>query len=235
MITPLRHGRWLTLDEVESTQEVARLALADGQDVGVVFAKHQTKGRGRFEREWFSEPGDSLTMSLIFADYPNHPKPWLIGMAVAAAAAAALHARLQWPNDLVLDGKKLGGILTQLLPDKQGRKVAVVGIGVNVNVTKFPPEIAEKATSLALHRTAKYDAESLAKEIVERIELLPEPDAWADLRPVWMMFDQTPRKQYMLSTGEQAVGLGIGSEGELICAVEGETRTVMAADALFGA
>lgn len=237
MKSPLEVGQWIELDEVVSTQDHASALLRgelEGKRPGVVIARNQTGGRGRFDRTWFSEAGGSLTMSLVFEPYANHPRPWLVGMAVAAACAAAVHCRLNWPNDLVAGGKKLGGILSQLVPDQQGRKVPVVGVGINLNTTKFPQEIADRATSLALLRPAQYDAEAVARQIVERIELMPEPDRWSDLRPVWALFDSTPGKLYKLPTGEMALGIGIGPEGELICSVEGETQTVLAADAIFG-
>lgn len=235
MKTPLDSGELLTLDVVASTQDTLSEALRFGSGVTAVLAQHQTQGRGRFERPWHSEAGDSLTLSLAFPAYADHPKPWFIGMAVAAAAAAALHCRVQWPNDLVLDGKKLGGILSEMMLDAEGRRVPVVGVGVNLNQKRFPDDIADKATSLALHRDATYDAARVAQQIIERISLLPEPDSWENLRSVWMLFDSTPGKKYLLPNGDKAVALGIGPDGELICAVDGETTTVMVADAIFGA
>jgi len=237
MKSPLCEGKWLEFDEVSSTQDQAIQLLRDpnGPKPGVVLAKRQTAGRGRFDRTWFSQPGDSLTLSLVFHAYADHPRPWLIGMAVAAATAAALHCRLNWPNDLVHERRKLGGILTQLVADPKGRLIPVVGVGINLNITEFPEEIRETATSLALIRPGNYDPGVVAKSLIERIELLPEPDAWSDLSPVWRLFDCTPGKNYRLTDGTVAVGIGIGSEGELICSVQGETQSVLAADALFGA
>ncbi len=235
MRSPIAQGRgWLELDDVESTQAIAAQCLAGDEPIGVVFAQDQTAGYGRFKRPWFSEPGASLTMSLIFHDYADHPKPYLVGMAVACAAAGALHCRLRWPNDLTLGERKLGGILTELLPDPAGRKVPIVGIGANLNQIEFPESIAEKATSLALEHGGSYSARSLAEQIVERIALLPEPDSWAKLFPIWDLFDMTPGKIYRLPSGEEAISVGIGSEGQLLCSVDGESRTVLAAEALFG-
>lgn len=237
MKSPLTTGPWLELGDVDSTQIVAAKRLR-GEEIGpvpgVVLAAHQTKGRGRFDRTWFSKPGESLAMSLVFEAYADHPKPWLIGMGVACAVAAALHCRLQWPNDLVLGGKKLGGILSEMVVDARGRKVPVVGVGLNLNTTEFPEELAERAISLALFRPGVYEAKPIAEAILERVEALPEPESWSSLRAVWSLFDMTAGKIYQLADGHQALGIGIGPEGELICSVEGETQTVLAADALFG-
>jgi BirA family biotin operon repressor/biotin-[acetyl-CoA-carboxylase] ligase len=238
MKCPLQDGPWLELPEVDSTQRVAARRLR-GEEIGpvpgVVLAAHQTEGRGRFERNWHTSPGDSLAMSLVFQAYAGHPKPWLIGMAVACAAAAAVHCRLQWPNDLVLAGMKAGGILSELIVDGTGRKVPVVGVGINLNMTAFPEELRDTAISLAMFRPGLYDARTIAEAIVDRVASLPEPDDWSALRPVWSLFDMTPGKRYQLSGGQTALGVGIGPEGELICSVDGETHTVHAADAIFGA
>ncbi len=155
-------------------------------------------------------------------------------MSVAVAVAAAIHAKVQWPNDLVLDGKKVGGVLSEVVTSPDGQQIVVVGVGVNLNQTEFPEDLADKATSLKLHRDSNYDALRLADQILERITLLPEPHSWTILNPVWMVFDATPGKKYMLASGEEAIALGIGPEGELICSVDGETTNVLAADAMFG-
>lgn len=234
MRSPLESGPWQTLDEVESTQDVASTLLAQGQSVGVVFARHQSRGRGRFQREWVSSPGESLTMSLVFSAYADHPRPYLIGMAVACAAAGVAHCQLQWPNDLTMHGLKLGGILTELVPDNTGRKIPVVGVGINLNQTEFPPEISERAVSLFQIRGATSGGEAIARAVVDRVSRMPEPKGWTDLEPVWALFDVTPGKRYNLADGREAVALRVGPDGELLCAIDGESATVLAADAVFG-
>jgi BirA family transcriptional regulator, biotin operon repressor / biotin---[acetyl-CoA-carboxylase] ligase len=233
MKSPLLRGM-VELEEVDSTQALAAELLARGEAPGVVLARHQTAGKGRFDRAWYSSAGESLTMSLVFLDYPEHPKPWLLGMSLAVAAAGVLHSRLRWPNDLVIQGKKVGGVLTELKPDMKGAMVPVVGLGINLNQTEFPLEVREVATSLALEREGNWQPREVALEILARLESLPEPSSWHDLQPIWRLFDDTPGKRYRLQSGEEAVALGIGPEGELLCAVEGESRTVMAADAILG-
>lgn len=234
MRSPLDLGIWDAYDEVESTQAIAAERLRKGDPIGVVFAKHQVKGRGRFDREWHSVAGDSLTMSLIFRDYADHPSPHLIGMAVACAVAGTIHSELQWPNDLVFGTKKVGGILTELLPDEQGRRVPVVGVGLNLNQKSFPEPIQDRAISLAMHQGGAYEPETLGQQIVKRFSSLPEPNHWSDIQPVWMLFDHTPGKVFVLPNGSEAVALGVGPEGRLICAVDGESTSVLAAEAIFG-
>jgi BirA family biotin operon repressor/biotin-[acetyl-CoA-carboxylase] ligase len=237
MISPLKNRPFVEIDEVASTQELAEKWVrgeVDGPLPGVIWARWQVSGRGRYERTWLAERDDSLTMSLIFSEYADHPEPWLLGMAVALAAAGALHTRVQWPNDLTLSRKKVGGILTTVAEREDGKRVPIVGIGVNLNQTQFPTEIEEKAGSLVQFGHEVYDPRRAADEVLNRLEGMPEPENWGALRQVWELFDETPGKLYRLPSGEEAQAVGIGPDGRLICSVEGETRTVMAGEAILG-
>ncbi|MBL8048397.1 MAG: biotin--[acetyl-CoA-carboxylase] ligase [Chthonomonas sp.] len=234
MKSPLSGATWQAVEATASTQRDLAALVQKGEFVGALWAKHQTEGKGRFGREWYSEAGNSLTISLAFHEYADHPKPWLIGMAVGLAAASACHCKIAWPNDLVLQGKKVGGILTELVTNPDGRLIPVVGVGINFAVAEFPDGLTESAANVHQGAVSADDVEQLAKDLIDRIEGLPEPDAWSSLRPVWSLFDATPQKQYRLANGGDAIGMGIGPEGELICSVEGETQTVLAADAIFG-
>lgn len=234
MKIPLDSGEWVRVDEVASTQKLAAALLKEGRDVAVVMAHHQNAGTGRFGREWFSQPGDSLTASFVFREYANYPTAHLVGMAFAVGAAGALRCQIRWPNDLVIGDKKVAGVLTELLPDEQGRLVPVVGLGVNLNQTEFPEVIAHRATSLHIAHGGTYEPEAVARKVLESISHLPEPASWSALSPIWMLFDRTPGKRYLLPTGEEAIALGIGSDAQLLCSVDGESRSVMAGEALFG-
>jgi BirA family transcriptional regulator, biotin operon repressor / biotin---[acetyl-CoA-carboxylase] ligase len=226
-------GPWHELDEVESTQTVAAEKIRAGEPVGVVFAAHQTEGRGRLGRSWYSEKGDSLTMSLVFEAYADHPQPYLIGMACALAAAAAVHTQVRWPNDLLIGDKKVGGILTELIAGPGGL-LPVVGIGINLNQQSFPPDLEAIATSLALEQGGHYEAKVVAVQVLQRISLMPEISDWSALAAIWDLFDRTPGKRYRLPNDDLAVAVGVGSDGQLICSVDGESQTVLAAEALFG-
>ncbi len=224
----------VVLDEVESTQDFAAAMLENPGETSIVIGLNQTLGRGRFGRAWISKPGDSLTMSMIFREYPDHPRPWLIGMNVALVVASTLHTQLRWPNDLTIRGKKVGGILTELVNDSSGRKIPVVGIGINLNQAAFDPPIGDIATSLFLERHHPLDPMAVAQGIVQNLQTAEPPTHWSNLLPAWRLFDDTPGKIYRVPTGERAVAIGIGPEGDLICAIDGETTQVMAAEAIFG-
>jgi len=119
--------RIVRLASVNSTQEVAR-ELPIGS---IVVADHQTAGRGRLDRRWEAPPGSALLASFVLEPHP------LLSLAagVAAAEACGPDVRLKWPNDLMLRGRKLGGILVEV-----GGGKAVVGIGINL--TSAPPGAA---------------------------------------------------------------------------------------------
>lgn len=227
-------GEFLIFDVVESTQDIARERIALGEFPSVVFAHHQSRGRGRFRREWHSQPGDSLTMSIVFHPYSGHAEPWLVGMAAAIGFAGAIHCRLQWPNDLVFKDKKVGGILTEIVAGPGGNQIPVVGLGLNLSHRQFPDKIADRATSMYLCNGRSPDPEPFARELLAALTHAPEPDSWGSIAQAWQLFDSTPGKPYRLPDGREAFALGVGPDGRLICSADGETQSVMAAEALFG-
>ncbi len=119
---------------------------------GDVFtAEYQSAGRGRLDHAWLSPPSENLMMSVVLdvADSAIEEAatlPLVVGLAVidAVRALAGIEAKLKWPNDVLVDGKKLAGILCE----RHGDRV-IAGIGVNVRQMVFPPEIVARATSLA--------------------------------------------------------------------------------------
>jgi BirA family biotin operon repressor/biotin-[acetyl-CoA-carboxylase] ligase len=145
--------RVICLPETDSTNaEALRLAAAGEPEGCVVVADVQAAGRGRLGRAWWSEPGRSLLASwLVRPSLAVEHWPTLTLVAGLAAAralitAAGVEVRLKWPNDLLVGGRKLGG----LLAEADGRGALVVGLGVNVRQTEFPAELAELATSVAV-------------------------------------------------------------------------------------
>lgn len=141
--------------ECRSTQELAQGAprIAGGPVAeGVFWADHQSHGRGRQQREWHDEPGADLAVT--FRVRQQLPEPLALPAALpvvvaeACAALVALPIRIKWPNDLLVDGRKLSGVLVDagtLGPDSY-----LIGIGINCNRTRFPPDLENTATSLAL-------------------------------------------------------------------------------------
>lgn len=134
------------LDSCESTSTLLlERAHEEGRSGSVVACERQTSGRGRRGRSWLSAPGDSLTFSLLWRFPAGMPPPAGLSLAAGVAVARALEGmeaagvRLKWPNDILADGAKLGGILVETL-SSGGRHAAVIGIGLNV---RLPREIAD--------------------------------------------------------------------------------------------
>ena len=167
----------LVFEETSSTNDVAAKLGRQGHAGGVaVFAERQSAGRGRFGRRWISAGHQGLWFSLLLRpELPTANWPRLTTWAgVAVATAAGAEARIKWPNDVLLGGKKIAGILIESAVDDSGRPFAIVGIGVNVNQTEFPPEIADRASSLRLHGGRVISRAEFAATLLRELDrLLP--------------------------------------------------------------
>ncbi|MFQ6092911.1 MAG: biotin--[acetyl-CoA-carboxylase] ligase, partial [bacterium] len=144
---------------LKSTQDYALRLAEEGAEEGVVvIAEEQTGGRGRFGRVWYSPPGVGVWCSLIL-----RPKmlPWespRLTIVAALAAARAIEssagpsAALKWPNDVLINNRKVCGILTELSAEAESVNFVIIGIGVNVNqaATHFPSHLRHRATSLRI-------------------------------------------------------------------------------------
>jgi BirA family biotin operon repressor/biotin-[acetyl-CoA-carboxylase] ligase len=125
------------VDETGSTNaDLLAAAMAGAPDRSVLVARHQTAGRGRLDRTWVAPPGANLLVSVLFRTVPDHPHELTQRVALAALDAAVrmagVHAGLKWPNDLLVDGAKLAGVLAQAGVVDGRLDHVVVGIGVNV-------------------------------------------------------------------------------------------------------
>ena len=163
-------------DTIDTTmREAAALAAAGAAPGTTVIAEEQTAGQGRHGHTWRSEKHRGLYLSILLHSRQS-AAPTLtmaLGLATAEAisASTALKCDLRWPNDVMVNGKKAAGILTQLT-----ESTAIAGIGINVNHDHFPAELAQEATSLLLESGGRHHSR-------ERIllELLPAVDRYAAL------------------------------------------------------
>ena len=135
MTTPSATWQITVVDETGSTNvDLLRAAASGAPDRSVLMARHQTAGRGRLARQWIAPPGANLLVSLLLCEVPEHPHQLTQRVALAAARActtvAGITPTLKWPNDLLLDGRKLAGVLAQA--GGSGPDYVVVGIGLNV-------------------------------------------------------------------------------------------------------
>jgi len=141
--------------KTDSTNRVAMgLGYAGEPEGAVVLAEEQTDGRGRAGREWHSERGTGLYFTVLLRPRLSPAQAPLLTMLAGLSARDAIEAQtdltpeLKWPNDLLINGKKVGGILTEMHAEPSVVRFVIVGIGINVNQDKFPVELAPIATSL---------------------------------------------------------------------------------------
>ncbi len=146
--------------EVGSTNDVAKALAEEGAAHGeVVVAEGQTAGRGRRGRTWASPPGRNVYLSVILRpELPPARAPELTLLASVALCQvvqqAGVPAAIKWPNDLMVGGRKVAGVLTEMAAELDQVQWIVLGVGVNVNTRTedFPPELRESATSLCIER-----------------------------------------------------------------------------------
>jgi BirA family transcriptional regulator, biotin operon repressor / biotin---[acetyl-CoA-carboxylase] ligase len=183
LLTTQHFGRTFRLfSACDSTSDEAAKLADQGCDAGtIVTANQQAKGRGRLGRVWHSPPGANLYFSLVLR--PSLPPAALppLTLLVGAAVAQTLHdtgvdCRLKWPNDIMLPTagglKKAGGILSEMASSGGKIKHVIVGVGINVLTTGFPPELDSIATSLQLAMETPPDRLTLLARFLNTFEPL---------------------------------------------------------------
>ncbi|NLY42752.1 MAG: biotin--[acetyl-CoA-carboxylase] ligase [Clostridiaceae bacterium] len=169
----------LYYDTVASTNTIAKKEAAEGCEEGtIVIAEGQTSGRGRLGRKWVSPPRSGIWMSIILRpDILPEQAPFMTMLASLATVhaienVAGVHAGIKWPNDIVLESKKVCGILTEMSAEIGHVNYIVVGIGINVNINKsdFSEEIKGMATSLSSVTGRDIDRNELIVKLLENFE-----------------------------------------------------------------
>jgi BirA family transcriptional regulator, biotin operon repressor / biotin---[acetyl-CoA-carboxylase] ligase len=168
-------------DSVASTQKIAyKLAYENADEGTTVIAEEQTAGRGRMDRKWHSPKYTGIWMSIILR--PNIPIPKApqltliaaVGVVQAIEEVTGLLPEIKWPNDILINGKKVTGILTELQAEADRINSVIIGIGINVNTKKedFPEELENIASSLSIESGSIVDREKMIRIILEKLEKL---------------------------------------------------------------
>lgn len=167
----------MRFDSVSSTNDVARELAVSGASEGLcVIAREQTAGRGRQGRSWSSPPGEGLYLSLILRPQVNASDSAMITLAAAVAVAETLRqdfqaaADIKWPNDVLVRGRKICGILVESAIEGDRLQYAVMGIGVNIAQHSFPDQIGDGATSLLLETGRVISPEDFVEALLPRLE-----------------------------------------------------------------
>jgi len=231
--------------KVDSTNNVAlRLGQEDEPHGAVVLAEEQTAGRGRVGRAWHSEKTSGIYCSVLLRPLlPPSQAPLLTLLAGLAARDAiveqtGLYPDLRWPNDLLLRGKKLCGILTEMHAEPDRVRFVVLGIGINVNHTRMPEELAALATSLRMESGRVHSRLELLVKLLRHLDRYYNQFLTAGAAPILSRFAEVSSyargKRVRISTStETYVGTTAGLEPNGMLRVQredGRTVVVLAGD-----
>jgi BirA family biotin operon repressor/biotin-[acetyl-CoA-carboxylase] ligase len=239
MSAPAGVASIVRLGRVESTQTVAFTLAADGAPDGtVVMADSQAAGRGRRGRAWLDEPGASLLVSIVLR--PRLEPARLPGLSLAAAVAVAealtrtagLTPRLKWPNDVLVGGRKLAGILLETRMSGE-QATTVLGVGVNLSQRVFPADLGQRATSVWLTSGRLVDRDSLLSALLDALgewRRRLERQGFAPIRTRWRALADTLGRTVTVD-GVSGVAVDVDSDGALVVAdADGRRRRVLAGD-----
>ena len=229
------HTEWMGrncvyLETVDSTNTYAKRLAEDGAPAGtLVVAEEQTGGKGRRGRGWTASKGSNIMMTLLLRPVirPEHASRLTLLMALAVAEGiqnvTGLPAGIKWPNDVVVHGKKVCGILTEMSTEIDYINHVVIGAGIKVNQEEFPEELRTMAGSLCAEFGKKICRAELTAEILGRMETLYEVFLRTeDLSALYQKYNEycvnCGREIRVLEPGNEYTGFadGINEAGELL-------------------
>lgn len=165
------------METTESTNDDAKRDAGAGAAHGTLYvAEKQRQGRGRMFRSWETGAFESIAFSVVLrpniktSDAPAITPVMAVSMVEAIRELYGLQVQIKWPNDLFLDGKKLGGILTEMKAGGKIPEYIVIGAGLNINQMQFNGELQRIATSMRISSGIQYDRERLLAEILNKFE-----------------------------------------------------------------
>ncbi|MBR1483932.1 MAG: biotin--[Ruminococcus sp.] len=230
----------VVLDAVGSTNDYLKRMGADGCENGtVVTTREQVAGKGRLGRSWASKRDENLAFSILLrpqlAPKDATPITPLAGLAICKTLrkTTGLDCKIKWPNDVIIGSKKLVGILTEMSAEFDAVEYIVTGIGVNVDQTEFPEEIAHKATSVLLETGTRFDKNRLLAALLDGLEkaftrynLSLPPDALEEYTSLCATIGRTVSFQKGTRT-LSGTAVEINADGELrVMLQDGSIRTV---------
>jgi len=217
----------IALDACPSTQDVVREQALQGAPAGTVCtAEHQTAGRGRRGRTWTETPGTALMFSYLArpARPPAELGPLSLVVGISLAETLPLGPRLRWPNDLVLGDRKLGGILVELATPPDAAPFAVIGVGINANLTaeQLPPTDRLPATSLRVEGGEPVDRAALRGRLLTALDrdlATFDAEGFGPFAARWAALDQLAGRDLELRLPDGVVAgrcEGVDGDGRLL-------------------
>lgn len=153
------------LAEVSSTNEYVKQMLAHAPEGTVVVAETQTSGRGSRGRSWYSPEG-GLWMSVLLKHHQNCLVSLLAGVAISETLASyGIEPKIKWPNDVLLNGRKIAGILPEVVDDN-----VILGMGINLNVRNFPDDLKKKASSVFMETKKHLDTQTFYHNLCRTLD-----------------------------------------------------------------
>jgi len=232
--------------ETTSTNDVIEKLARDGVKEGVVvFAESQTRGRGRLGRKWLSPARKGLWFSVLLRPglVPQETTQLTVASATALRRAIENHTHLKpaikWPNDILVGGRKVAGILTELKAELDRINYVVLGIGVDVNQAPgdFPPELRRTATSLAAELDKALSRAELAVVILRELDeeyARLTVGGFGSIADEWEAHCSTLGREVVIRTGERQIrgrAESLGEEGALLVRTEhGHLERVLGGD-----
>ena len=243
--TALVGKKIICYDAVDSTNLVLKQLAHEGAEDGtVVVADSQGTGRGRMERHFFSPPGKGIWVSILLRPtfLPQDAPKCTLMAAVAVARAMerfGLRAAIKWPNDIIHEGRKLVGILTEMSAEMDRVDYVVIGIGINVNIARedFPEELRDTATSLMQMKGTPLPRVAFLQELLRAVDVLYQEvqrEGFAPVLAAWRKYAVTLGQTVCVigPAGEEFEGVAadIDADGALFVDTKMGRRRVLAGD-----
>ncbi len=232
-----------TFQSIDSTNNCAKAVANIGAAEGVVvIAEEQTAGKGRLGRSWQANPEENLTFSIVLRPKISPEAvnllPLYVAVAVAQAIerATALKVECKWPNDLLIGKRKVAGILIEGSIQQGILEYVVVGLGINVNQTKFPSDLMQKATSLKLETGQEIDRVQLFRHILSSFESSYTNslrNGFESTIPTWLTRSTMLNKPIVVSQQGNIINgvvKGLSKDGGIVLQTNGSEKTLFAGD-----
>jgi BirA family biotin operon repressor/biotin-[acetyl-CoA-carboxylase] ligase len=234
--------RIVHLERVDSTQASAfALAAACAEDRTVVVADYQAAGRGRHGRRWEAAPGQSLLATILVrprlpvVQWPAYSLATAVAVAETLARTAALAPRLKWPNDVLIAGRKIAGILLESRPSGAAGPAAIaVGIGLNLAQRAFPAGLAARATSVVIEAGREIPRDAMLAALLPAFDewrARLERDGMAPVRARWLALADTIGRRVSID-GVSGVAVDLDPDGALVLEGAGGRHRVTAGEAV---
>lgn len=241
-----QNGEILYYDELDSTNQEARRLSSRGYGQGtVIVADAQTAGRGRLGRHWDSSGGKGIWFSLILEPKVSLQQTSYYSFVAAIAVAegirqeTGLQAEIKWPNDILIGGKKVCGILLELMAELTQVHQLIMGIGINANQipADFPEEIQAKATSLAIESGHPVQRSQVLGAILQHLKencRLLEEEGFSIIREKWTALSCVVGKEVrIIQQGKElmtGIAEGLGADGALLVRTDQGVEQIIAGD-----